>query len=153
MDIRIDPEKAELLAERGIGVADVEKVMIYAQETGNVFRNRTTGRYLAYCRPSKITFWVEWTKEGKDRKLFTAYSHRMKILEGLNIPAPPKGETVDWFCVKCKAPLEPVTVKLKYLDETFAADIPACPSCQRVFVSEKDALEKMALAEKMLEDK
>jgi len=50
-------------------------------------------------------------------------------------------------------PLERATVKLTYLDETFGVDLPSCPSCQRVFVSEENALQKMALAEKMLEDK
>jgi predicted RNA-binding Zn-ribbon protein involved in translation (DUF1610 family) len=75
-----------------------------------------------------------------------------KDLMGAGVPAKRK-ETAEWACVKCGLALELATVKLAYLDETFGADIPACPSCGRVYVSESDAVEKMALAEKMLEDK
>jgi hypothetical protein len=153
MSILIDPEISRLLDERGIGLSDVQEVIAFANETGNLFKNRASGRHLAYHRPSKITYWVECEQESESCRLLNAYSHRMKILEGLNVPAESRGETSDWVCVKCNAPLEPATVKLTYLDETFAANIPACPSCQRAFVSEKDAVEKMALAEKMLEDK
>jgi hypothetical protein len=75
----------------------------------------------------------------------------MKILEGFNMPPKVKRAATDWSCLKCSVSLELATVKLTYLDETFAADTLACPSCQRVFVSETDAVGKMAPAEKMLE--
>jgi hypothetical protein len=77
----------------------------------------------------------------------------MRILEGYNLPSKKPPQECDWVCVRCDAPLEFAVVKLAYLDETFAADIPSCPSCQRVFVSEENAVVKMALAERMLEDK
>jgi hypothetical protein len=153
MVITVDAQIGILLEERGIRLSDIQKAVAYAKETGNLFKNRTTGHHLTYHRPSKTTYWVECGREENVCRIFNAYSHRMKILEGFNMPAKPKDEGIDWVCVKCDALLEPATVKLTYLDETFAADIPACPSCQRVFVSEKNAVEKMALAEKMLEDK
>ncbi|MBI5485420.1 MAG: DNA-binding protein [Deltaproteobacteria bacterium] len=58
-----------------------------------------------------------------------------------------------WLCSACELPLVTATVKLAYLDETFAVDLPACPACQRVLVSEEQAVSKMAMAERMLEDK
>ena len=153
MNIRIDPEIAGLLEERGITLSDIQVVVAYANETGSLFRNQTTGHHLACHRPSKITYWVEYGQEEDALRIFNAYSHRMKILEGFSMPAKTKGESMDWFCVRCNIRLELATVKLTYLDETFATSIPVCPSCQRVFVSEKNAMEKMALAEQMLEDK
>jgi hypothetical protein len=77
----------------------------------------------------------------------------MKILHGFNLPSKKEQTSTDWHCTACALPLELATVKLAYLDETFAVDIPACPACQRVFVSEEQAVAKMALAERMLEDK
>ena len=153
MPIHVETAIVKLLDERGIRHSDIEMVIAYVKETGNFFNNPLNGRRLAYHRPSTTTFWVECEEQGGVCTILSAYSHRMRILEGLNTPANGKGEALDWVCAKCNIRLEQATVKLSYLDETFTANIPACPSCQRVFVSEKDALEKMALAEKMLEDK
>jgi ferredoxin len=77
----------------------------------------------------------------------------MMILEGFNMPPKSPGTERDWMCGACRVPLEQATVKLTYLDETFGADLPSCPSCRRVLVSEENAVHKMLPAEKMLEDK
>ncbi|HUH65639.1 MAG TPA: hypothetical protein VLZ07_04335 [Syntrophales bacterium] len=152
MRIEIDPQTSALLESRGIRVEDIEKVITQAAETKKGFTNAGTGHSLASYRPSKTTYWIEYGCEQDVCRIYTAYSHRMEILEGFNLPAKIK-KTTDWVCLKCAVPLEVATVKLTYLDETFAADTPACPSCHIVFISESDAVEKMALAEKLLEDK
>jgi hypothetical protein len=79
----------------------------------------------------------------------------MKILHGFNLPSKKAQSDTEtgWQCAACELPLTVATVKLAYLDETFAVDLPACPACQRVLVSEEQAVTKMALAERMLEDK
>jgi hypothetical protein len=150
--IEIDPRIGELLEDRGIREEDIRQVISYAKETMNASSHSITGHQLAYYRPSRVTYWVEYEQKGDIHRIHKAYLHRMLILEGFNMPAKLKQRT-DWLCLKCGVHLELATVKLTYLDETFTADIPACPSCQRVFVSEENAIEKMALAEKMLEDK
>jgi len=153
ISIKIDAPVSETLKERGIRRQDVQQVLASSRQTGNFFTRGSDGRCLAYSMTEKTTYWVEYMMEEDGYRIFTAYSHRMQILEGLNMPVQPKEERIDWLCAKCAKPLEWATVKLTYLDETFAADIPACPSCRRPLVSEKDAVEKMAVAEKMLEDK
>jgi hypothetical protein len=153
ISVKLAREVADVLEGRGIRTEDVEGVLAYVQETGNFFIEGSGARCLAYQKAEKTTYWVEYARENDGYRIFTAYSHRMQILEGLNMPARNRDEKIDWVCAKCARPLEWATVKLAYLDETFAADIPACPSCQRPLVSEKNAVEKMALAEKMLEDK
>ena len=151
--IEMGPHIGMLLEERGIKSEDIRKVVATAEHMKNLFRNTATGRSLAYHRPSKITYWVEYGREGDSYRIYRAYSHRMEILEGFNLPAKQKKTISEWLCTECGVFLELATVKLTYLDETFAAETPACPSCQRVLVSEADAVEKMAPAEKMLEDK
>jgi len=150
--LAIDTQVEEVLEKRGIRREDIEKVLGFARETGNVYLQEATGHSLAYCTPSGTTYWVEFGREGDEYRIYRAYSHRMEILHGFNMPAK-KQQTLDWTCLKCDRKLELATVKLKYMEETFGVDIPACPSCQRIFVSEEDATRKMALAEKMLEDK
>ncbi len=151
-NLRIAPEVELTLERRAIRAEDIRKVLVHALKTGEVYTHRVTGHYLAYDRPSSITYWVEYGIEDRSYRIYNAYSHRMKILHGFNMPAKRK-EAAEWICAKCDLVLELATVKLAYLDETFGADIPVCSSCGRVYVSEGDAVEKIALAEKMLEDK
>jgi len=146
------PEVAALLEERGIRDEEVRRVIAHGEETGNIFVHPATGRRTASFRPGNTTYWVEYEREDDTFRIIRAYSHRMLILEGFNMPSKKK-ETADRWCLKCGVPLTLTTIKLTYLEETFAADTPACPSCGRAFVSEEDAIKKMALAEKMLEDK
>ena len=149
----VDPKVMTILEERGIGIEDAEKTIEHGENTGNVFKNRATGHLLASLRASTTTFWVEYCPKPTSYRIFTAYSHRMEILEGFNMPGKTRGEIADWFCGKCNRALEWTGVKLKYLNETFAVELPTCPLCRRALVTEKDATEKMALAEQMLEDK
>jgi hypothetical protein len=151
--IEVDPQIGTLLEERGIRMEDVQRVIAHAHNTKKVFRSHVTHHHVSYYRPSKTTYWVEYGQKGDSYWVYCAYSHRMEILEGFNMPAKNKEKSPEWLCVGCEIFLELATVKLTYLDETFGVDLPACPSCQRVFVSEENAVKKMALAEKMLEDK
>jgi hypothetical protein len=151
--IRMDPELRVILEQRGIGEEEILSVIAYTEETQRIFLNRTTEHRLGSRRPSKVTYWVEYASEGDAYRIHSAYSHRMEILEGFNMPPKQKKTIPEWICLPCGVSLELAAIKLKYLDETFAAETPACPSCQRPLVSEADAVEKMAAAEKMLEDK
>ncbi len=151
-EVRIKAEVTGLLEERGIRIDDVREVLEFAEETKNYYVHDLSGRCLAYFRPAHVTYWVEYGMEEGLRTVHRAYSHRMEILEGFNMAGKERG-VVEWTCANCSTRLEHATVKLRYLDETFEARLPACPVCQRVFVSEEDATEKMARAEKMLEDK
>ena len=150
--ITASPEVVTCLEERGIRDEDVRRTIAHGEETGNIFVHPATGRRTVSFRPGNTTYWVEYEREGGIFRVVRAYSHRMLILEGFNMPSKKK-ETADRVCLKCGVPLKLTTIKLTYLEETFAADTPACPSCGHAFVSEEDAVKKMALAEKMLEDK
>jgi tRNA(Ile2) C34 agmatinyltransferase TiaS len=55
--------------------------------------------------------------------------------------------------MKCGQGLKPEKVQVQYLKSVFTMDLPKCPGCGIVLVSEETALGKMVEAEKVLEDK
>ncbi len=57
------------------------------------------------------------------------------------------------LCLKCNLPLEMGKIGISYLGNTFPVDLPKCPGCGQVYVSEDLALGRMAEVEKLLEDK
>jgi hypothetical protein len=151
--LQIDPQLQTLLEERGIRQETLWQVISSAEAEKRFHTDPASGHKLAYLSLPQVTYWVEYQKDPQGYTIFSAYSHRMKILEGFNLPPKQAADPLTWRCAACEVALEMARVKLTYLDETFAVDLPACPRCQRVLISEETAVQKMALAEKMLEDK
>lgn len=56
-------------------------------------------------------------------------------------------------CASCDVPLEVGRVEATYLGQIFPVDLPRCPKCGLVFISEDIALGKMLKVEQALEDK
>jgi hypothetical protein len=70
----------QMLEDRLILVEDMQKVIEYAERTGKRMFNAATGRYLAYYKPTSVTYWVEYTPQDDGTYLvYKAYSHRMEI--------------------------------------------------------------------------
>ncbi len=69
--------------ERLILMEDMQKVIEYAERTGKRMFNSSTNHYLAYYKPTSVTYWVEYTPQ-EDGSFFVhkAYSHRMEIGKG-----------------------------------------------------------------------
>ena len=59
----------------------------------------------------------------------------------------------ELFCMKCDARLVPLKTTFTYLKHEFYVDIPRCPVCGQVYVSEELAKGKMSEVETSLEDK
>jgi RNase P subunit RPR2 len=57
------------------------------------------------------------------------------------------------MCAKCNKPLVLGKVKASYLGNSFDVELPQCPDCGFVYVSEALALGKMLQVEQALEDK
>ena len=57
------------------------------------------------------------------------------------------------LCCKCKTELVIKKVNFSYLAHNFFTEVPACPVCGQVYVSEQLAKGKMAEVEKNLEEK
>ena len=72
-----------------------------------------------------------------------------------NPPAPAAAPPApaDLVCAACDVALEPGKVEASYLGQSFPVDLPRCPNCGFVYVSEDLALGKMLKVEQALEDK
>jgi hypothetical protein len=67
------------LENRRILKQDVQKVLHHAAQTAKTFVNEETGHYLASFKPSRVTFWVEYSPEGEGKYVIhNAYAHRME---------------------------------------------------------------------------
>lgn len=69
----------QVIEERLILVEDIQKVIEYAERTGKRMHNPSTGHYLAYYKPTSVTYWVEYTPQEGAFLIHKAYSHRMEI--------------------------------------------------------------------------
>lgn len=67
-----------------------------------------------------------------------------------NTPAP---NTADLICATCNVPLQMGKVEATYLGQRFPVELPRCPSCGFVYISEELAQGKMLKVEQALEDK
>ncbi|TBW36127.1 hypothetical protein EYW49_14875 [Siculibacillus lacustris] len=70
-------------------------------------------------------------------------------------PTAPEGgaETAGLICAACDRPLVVGRVRASYLGQSFPVDLPRCPGCGFVYVSEDLAGGKMLAVEQALEDK
>ncbi|QQE80588.1 pyridine nucleotide-disulfide oxidoreductase/dicluster-binding protein [Alicyclobacillus sp. SO9] len=75
----LSPEVARALESRFIPEEDVQKVIEYAQRTGNKVRRKGTNHFLAAYKPVRVTYWVEYTPQDEGYVIHNAYSHRMVV--------------------------------------------------------------------------
>ena len=64
-----------------------------------------------------------------------------------------KPADLEWKCHDCNLFLVVRSVEIIYLGNRFNAELPQCPQCGFVLVSEEVAMGKMAEVERILEDK
>jgi len=62
-------------------------------------------------------------------------------------------EDSNWKCAKCGLALVPKKTTFEYLGHTFSHEVPVCPRCGAVFISQELAEGRMAEVEEQLEDK
>jgi len=80
------PEDVQQMVEdRLILVEDMQRVLENAERSGKRMFNAQTGHFLAYFKPTSVTYWVEYTPQPDGAFLVhRAYSHRMEI--GMGAP-------------------------------------------------------------------
>jgi hypothetical protein len=64
-----------------------------------------------------------------------------------------KPEDLVWKCFRCNQPLVVDSVLADYLGINITTQLPQCPSCHLILVSEELAIGKIAEVEKLLENK
>ncbi len=78
----ISEKVALLMEDRRILTAELQQAIHRAETTGEKFINTSTGRSLAFFRPGRVTYWVEYSRVGEDFQIHSAYSHRMEMKRG-----------------------------------------------------------------------
>ncbi len=56
-------------------------------------------------------------------------------------------------CIKCGMPLKPRTATLGYLGHKFSLQVPQCPECGQIYLTEELVRGKISEVEESLEDK
>lgn len=64
-----------------------------------------------------------------------------------------KPEDLVWKCFRCDQQLVADSVLAEYLGNNITTQLPQCPSCHMILVSEDLAIGKIAEVEKLLENK
>jgi len=62
-------------------------------------------------------------------------------------------EDLEWRCDRCRRELVVGPVVLSYMNNRFTTELPYCPVCKTVLISDVVATGKMADVERILEDK
>ena len=75
----IDDEVRAVLDKRRVLDSDIQRVIHHAETTGRAFKNTDNGHLLASLRPVRVTYWVEYSREGDAFRVHTGYSHRMLV--------------------------------------------------------------------------
>jgi Fe-S oxidoreductase len=75
----MDEEVRALLDKRRVLDSDLRRVIHHAETTGRGFVNRDNGHILAGLRPVRVTYWVEYSREGDAYRVHGGYSHRMLV--------------------------------------------------------------------------
>ena len=59
----------------------------------------------------------------------------------------------DIICSKCNVPLEMTKCKFRYLNLEFNSEVPRCPVCGQVYLSEELVTDRIQKVEANLEEK
>lgn len=78
--ILISEEVERLLEDRHILKEDLQMTIHHAETTGKKFVSPSGDRSLAFLRPDRVTYWVEYGRNGDDFLIYNAYSHRMEMM-------------------------------------------------------------------------
>jgi RNase P subunit RPR2 len=59
----------------------------------------------------------------------------------------------EMICIKCECALVPGKAEFIYLGRNFFAEVPVCPKCGAVYISEEFVKDRMMKVETAMEDK
>jgi len=81
VNLQLNERVLEIMEDRRILIEDIQQVIELAERTGRKFINPNNGHSLAYFRPVKVTYWVEYQPQEQSFVVLNVYSHRMEIVE------------------------------------------------------------------------
>lgn len=81
IELALSDEVRQVMEERLILIEDLQRVIDFAETTGNKLQDPKTGRLIAHYKPTSVTYWVEYSIQENHYWIHNAYSHRMEIAE------------------------------------------------------------------------
>ncbi|HEX3010754.1 MAG TPA: hypothetical protein VHQ70_01790 [Syntrophomonadaceae bacterium] len=150
-------EISELLDDRGITQADVQEAIAFGEKTGKKFyRCDDENRFLTRAKVGKFNVYAEYSPNGDDFILHTAYAHRLMISSDDVIDEENEGgPKTEWNCYMCHVEVEEVGDIAMHYNEVELPPIDGyrCPKCKVELLSENIVMTMLFMAEQMLEAK
>jgi hypothetical protein len=81
----IPEEVRKTLKDRFITPENIQKTIYYAEKTGYKVYNPLNCSFIARHKENYVTYWVEYSKLHKYFIVSKAYSHRIDIVDAINI--------------------------------------------------------------------
>ena len=81
IQLAMSDEVRARLEARHILDEDIRSVIAHAERTGRRLLAPDGDHFLASHRPTAVTYWVEYTRDGSAYVVLNAYSHRMEIID------------------------------------------------------------------------
>ncbi|GEM_PF-228582 len=142
-------------------LADIQKVIINAEQNHCYFIRETNGAHIASLRQGPITYWAEYSVPAAADpiaafKLLNVYTHRMELQEADASTLKSDANTkvlAEISCGQCSNKLEIHDRNLFYLDHYLQHGLPCCHECGRIYIPEELATGKMQEVEMAFEDK
>ena len=79
-EIGYTPAAEAMMDDRMILKSDVTRVIQSLRETGEAILDEESGLYVTRARLGNVTFWVKYRETETGYRVYSAYSHRMNIL-------------------------------------------------------------------------
>ncbi len=80
--LQISEDALKTIEGRRILKEDIQKVLHHVKNGGKGLKNPKNGHRLAFYKPLKVTFWVEYEERDDLFVIHNAYCHRMTVAEG-----------------------------------------------------------------------
>jgi hypothetical protein len=176
IDLNMTEQVKELLKERGIKKEDVKETIEHGESKKRKFYIPGENRFLGKKKIGNVTMNVEYSAGKKAFDVITAYSHRAELLENTSKPmatslggkADIYGEDMDelgvggtekkklgipWWCSKCEEKVIPANTEVTFMDIQRSMYTMTCMKCGLSMVEEQNAIQTLAAAEGLLEQK
>lgn len=176
IEISMTKQVEKLLEERGIKKDDVKETIEHGESTKRKFYIPGENHFLTKKKIGNVTVNAEYTAGKKAFEPITAYTHRAELLESTSKPmvtslggkADIYGEDmaemevggtekkklgIPWWCSKCEEKVVPANTEVTFMDITRSMYSMACMKCGLAMVEEMNAVQTLAAAEGLLEQK
>ena len=151
--LHISHKVKELMEERRILMGDVKKVIRFCREVrGQIFQPGPLAGFFQ-ARPCHVLGGVQPRRRSiQDTQCILSPHGSGGEQEAMKKDGLTQSEG-HWSCAKCGEPLKESQVQVQYVGNVFSMKMLTCPKCGVSMVTEEMATDRMAEAERVLEDK